>query len=276
MKTKKFEAFVIGGQPVAQNFRTLFEIAAARHENGHQLHVGLIAHATNKPITGGAASAEDFLQLGAKVTVITPGSHKTLPTDLDLVWMRGGDQSLMIEELKRDGLYTQIIAAAKKGILIGGNSAGTASLVSKMIAGGMGNDKLIACDQLEYGPGLGLIDGIILDTHVDSYVRWTRLMAICAENPGFIVVGLDESTAVYIEPEGAYDRDGAFIIEVSGTSHVYIVSQGSRFSTNLNSCERGEGGRRITGLEFDVFSHGDRILIPASRKASDIKLLKAR
>jgi cyanophycinase len=276
MNTNKLRAFVIGGQPVSQNIRRLFDHAASGHKAGYKPHIGLVAHAAKDPVSDGKTSAADFLELDARVTIITPGSHKNLPPDLDAIYMRGGDQSRMIYALKHDGLYDQIIAAAARGVLISGNSAGTAALVSKMIAGGMGNDKLIACDQLEYGPGLGLMDGIILDTHVDAYSRWTRLMAICAENPGFVVIGLDESTAAYITPDAAYDRDGAFIIEVSGTSHVYILSQGSRFSTNLNSCERGEAGRRITGLEFDVFSNGDRILIPASRKASDIKLLKAR
>ncbi|MBI5172783.1 MAG: Type 1 glutamine amidotransferase-like domain-containing protein [Candidatus Melainabacteria bacterium] len=263
--------FGVGGQPVTRNYLKLLDLAS-KGKKGYQPHIAIIGHAARDPVTDCTLTAGDFTDLQARVTILTPGSHKRLPAEIDAIYMRGGDQSRMMEALRKDGLVSQILEAAEKGIIIAGNSAGTAALSKRMIAGGMEDETLIACGQLLYGEGLGFFDKLVMDTHVDRYHRENRDLAICAENPGTIVVGVDEGTAAQITPA---DKGSDLILEVSGSNHVRIVSQTARFWSNLtaNSCRRGEGGRSIIGLQVDILSLGDRALIPASRKAEDIKLL---
>ncbi len=249
--------FAIGGQPVTVNYLRLLNLACKGKEN-YTPHIVVIAHAAKNPVEDGALSAADFISLGARVTVLSPGSHKKLPNDIDAIYMRGGVQTRLMDGLQADGLVSAIRRAASQGILIAGNSAGTAALSDRMVAGGMSEETLISCNQLEYADGLALLNKIMLDTHVDRYHRHTRLLALCAENPGRIVIGIDEGTAALFVDKG----DGQWSLEVSGTNHVTIVNQGKSFWTNIqDSCQLNDGGKAIGSLEINILSAGNKASI---------------
>lgn len=260
--------FGIGGQPVPANYNRLIEKARKGRQN-YRPHIALIAHAADDPVEAGEITASD-LRPQAEITIMLPGSHKSLPEKIDAVYARGGDQSRMVRLLEADGLIEPIRRAVHSGILFAGNSAGTAGMSERMIADGMANDALIACRRLTYAKGLGLIPKIIMDTHVDMRHRHPRLVAISAENPGFVVVGVDEGTAVEVT-YATNKRD--LVLTVSGTNQVFVVLQNERFQSDiLTKCTRGEVGSNIAGIELLVLSKGSKLLIPTSLKPSEFKL----
>ena len=47
-------------------------------------------------------------------------------------------------------------------------------------------------------PGLGLVQGIVVDQHFEQRGRWGRLLAAVAQSPSLIGIGIDEDTAAVV------------------------------------------------------------------------------
>jgi len=51
---------------------------------------------------------------------------------------------------------------------------------------------------LQMAPGMGLVEGMVIDSHFVKRGRISRLMHLAAENPGILGVGLAEDTGILI------------------------------------------------------------------------------
>src|SRR5690349_24882178 len=97
-------------------------------------------------------------------------------------------------------LLERIFALHEEGIPIVGTSAGAAAMSETMLIGGPGsaiNGGTPPClSSLSMAPGLGLLEGVVVDSHFSERGRFARLMGAVAQNPHNLGIGLDEDTAV--------------------------------------------------------------------------------
>ncbi len=137
------------------------------------------------------------------------------------IFFSGGAQSRLTQILLGTRLLSRIRKIYESGGVIAGTSAGAAVMSQIMITG----------DEIKYGEddrvfasieknnivtieGFGFIKSAVIDQHFISRKRHNRLISIILENPQLIGIGIDESTAIIVEP----DSD----IEVIGERQVII------------------------------------------------------
>ena len=58
-------------------------------------------------------------------------------------------------------------------------------------------------------PGLGFLPGAIVDQHFIRRERHNRLMSVVLERPTLVGVGIDEGTALRVDPDGTWGVEGA-------------------------------------------------------------------
>jgi cyanophycinase len=137
------------------------------------------------------------------------------------VFFTGGDQlrltalmagSQMCERI-RERLYGD-------GLVVAGTSAGAAAMSGVMIIGGSSEGTVRRSD-VSLAPGLGYWRDTVVDTHFNQRGRPNRLFTIFAHNPQVLGVGIDENTAIEVEP-GATLRvigEGAVMVLGGRVSH---------------------------------------------------------
>ncbi len=165
-----------------------------------------------------------------------------------LIYISGGDQNILMKIVKNSPLHQAIIDAYQNGALIAGTSAGAAVQSKKMITGNelkhpeyTGEYRSIEAENIEIGEGLGLLPTAIIDQHFIKRMRMNRLIAAAIENPDYLLIGIDESTAILVEGE---------IATVRGQSQVVVLQNRNKIKTEQN------GLLGTTGLELGVYLPG--------------------
>jgi cyanophycinase len=113
--------------------------------------------------------------------------------------------------------------------------------------------------------GLGILKGIVVDQHFEQRTRLGRLLAVVAQSPSLVGIGLDEDTAAIIHADQT--------LEVIGRGAVTIVD-GSELITDAFQAKAHRpimvSGAILhslpAGHRFDLVS---RMLIPADGRVSD-------
>ena len=57
---------------------------------------------------------------------------------------------------------------------------------------------------IEFLEGFGLIESAIIDQHFVQRKRFNRLLALVMENPELLGIGIDESTAIVVNPDNKF------------------------------------------------------------------------
>ena len=149
----------------------------------------------------------------------------------DAIFLGGGDQVKLISVIGGTPLGAAIHAAHRRGIVVGGTSAGAAALARTTLAG---NEVDSAGELIEQyiGPGLGLVaHPTIIDTHFSERRRLYRLFVALAEFPALLGLGIDEDTAMVI------DGDVGRVVGAGGVT--FVDARGVRFS-NAGARRDGE------------------------------------
>jgi cyanophycinase len=145
------------------------------------------------------------------------------------VWFTGGDQSMLVDVYEGTLVQTELKRLLARGGAIGGNCAGAMAIGELMIIRGKEPVKLRA--------GLGLVPGLVADSHWLERNRIERLREVIQENPGHFGVGIDRQTAVILH--GGQLR-------VLGTSYAAtLISDASVTDSDTPQ------------VRFDVWAHGD-------------------
>lgn len=100
----------------------------------------------------------------------------------------------------------------REGLCVAGSSAGAVIMSSTMISRGIG-ETVRRC-AVELAPGLGFLRDVTIDTHFDRGGRVHRLMAVLAQNPATLGVGVDEDTALDVAPDGKFTVHGRGVVMV--------------------------------------------------------------
>ena len=98
------------------------------------------------------------------------------------IFMTGGNQLKLSAIVCGTPLGDAIVAANRRGVVVGGTSAGASIQSSHMLAfGGPGATAKQRMTQM--AAGLGLIDSAVVDQHFDQRNRYGRLLMIVAQSP---------------------------------------------------------------------------------------------
>jgi cyanophycinase len=61
---------------------------------------------------------------------------------------------------------------------------------------------VLAEDNVVAVPGIGLLNNMIVDQHFLVRSRLNRLISVLLDTPEFLAAGIDEATALWIQPDG--------------------------------------------------------------------------
>ncbi len=130
------------------------------------------------------------------------------------IFLTGGNQLRLSATIGGTRLAEAITERFHAGATVAGTSAGASAMSSHMIAfGASGATPKLRMAQI--AAGLGLLPGVIVDQHFQQRNRLGRLLALIAQNPSLLGLGVDEDTAGVVGPDG--------VMEVIGRGSVTIV-----------------------------------------------------
>jgi cyanophycinase len=215
-KPKGSLVIVGGGARDAAMMRRFVELAGGP---GHA-RVAILPMASEEAAASGADLVTEFDRLGADafVYLVNHAQADSAAVAERLagatgIWFGGGDQQLLTAAIGGTASLRAIQARYQAGAVVGGTSAGAAIMSDSMITGdqtppgdttGYYGDEYpaIARRRIEVVPGLGFLHGAIVDQHFLRRERHNRLLSAVLERPGLIGVGIDESTAIEVSPDG--------------------------------------------------------------------------
>jgi len=155
------------------------------------------------------------------------------------VFFTGGDQARIMDVLADPQLLAALKARFAAGVVFGGTSAGAAVMSTRMITG-EGDFTVIDGDQVEVRPGLGLVEGVIVDQHFVKRQRQNRLFGLVLKHPGERGVGIDEDTALLVT-SGRYaevvGKGPVMLVDADGTDRltIQLVRAGRTFDLRVRN-----------------------------------------
>jgi cyanophycinase len=161
----------------------------------------------------------------------------------DGIFITGNDPKRLLAVLGGTAVHRALHQAfSERGICIGGTSAGASALAQHVMQEGS-----------HLAAGLGLLQRVVIDQHFSERQRLGRLLQVVAQNPTLVGVGIDEDTALVVEPCGGIEAvgDGAVtLLDGRGMSSnflpgaeadalelidvkLHLLPAGARYSCNL-------------------------------------------
>jgi cyanophycinase len=116
------------------------------------------------------------------------------------IFYTGGDQ-LRLTAIVAGTPFGNAVAERifNDGLIAGGTSAGSAAMTSTMFISGASKGTVRRAD-VALAPGLGYWRDCVVDTHFAQRGRVSRMLVVFAHNPQILGVGIDEDTAIEVEP----------------------------------------------------------------------------
>lgn len=150
----------------------------------------------------------------------------------DVVMFTGGDQ-LRLTSILGGTPFQEIILDKyfNEDFIYAGTSAGAAAASNNMIYQGSSSEALLK-GEVKITSGLGLIDGVIIDTHFVQRGRIGRLFQAVVGNPKVLGIGLGEDTGLLIT--------NGRQMEAIGSGLVILVDGREIKDTNLTQVELGQ------------------------------------
>src|SRR6202022_1544960 len=134
--------------------------------------------------------------------------------DVTGIFMTGGNQLRLSSVIGGTKLGSAILDAHGRGIVVAGTSPGASAVAPHMMA--FGSSRATPKNRMAHvSVGLGLLVNVVVDQHFEQRTRLGRLLAVVAQSPSLIGLGLAEATAAIV--------DGDDILEVIGRGAVTIV-----------------------------------------------------
>ncbi|MBA3690238.1 MAG: cyanophycinase [Actinobacteria bacterium] len=135
------------------------------------------------------------------------------------VFLTGGNQSRLTQIVGGTRLGDALANAHDRGAVLAGTSAGASAMASHMVAYGQpGNTPKNRMVQLS--AGLGILPGIVIDQHFEQRGRHGRLLALVAQSPSLVGMGLDEDTCAIVYPDQTLQVLGKGAVTIVDGRHV--------------------------------------------------------
>lgn len=135
------------------------------------------------------------------------------------VFMTGGNQMKLSTVVVGTLLGAAILEAHARGAVVAGTSAGASAASTHMI--GFGRSGATPKHRMaNVSVGLGLLVNVIVDQHFEQRTRLGRLLAIVAQSPSLIGLGLDEDTAAIVFADDTLEVVGRGAVTIIDGRHV--------------------------------------------------------
>jgi cyanophycinase len=225
-------------------------------------HIVVFAMASASGETSGEDKAVSLRKLGANARNIWITREQA---DLDSVvhlldsatgvWFGGGDQNRLTKALRGSKVEKALHARYAAGAVIGGTSAGAAVISTPMITG---TELLPTRDTtqewtrikrgtVQVDSGFSFINDAIIDQHFLRRKRQNRLLSLVLADGPHLGAGIDEGTAIIVDPTGMW--------RIMGASAVLIVDARDAQHTPTTADVLGASGVRMhllpSGATFD-------------------------
>lgn len=141
----------------------------------------------------------------------------------DGIFITGGNQLRLSTILGGTHVSQKIRRLNAAGVHIAGTSAGAAIMPEHMIAGGPTGTVPLG-DGVNLAPGLGLTNDLLIDQHFSQRDRLGRLLTAISYNPFMLGVGIDEDTAIFINPDQVFEVEGTGAVTVIDPMHLSYSS----------------------------------------------------
>jgi len=201
--------------------------------------IAVVPMASGDPESVGESLVEEMVALGAADAFVLHADREEAmrpETAVRLdgatgVWFSGGSQTRHTAALKDTPVEIRLHEMLREGVVLGGTSAGAAIMSDLMITGGElrpGGEPWITIDRnnVVTDAGFGFIEGAIVDQHFVRRKRHNRLLSLVLENPDQIGIGIDESTAVEVSPDGRWRIIGESVVVIYDARTARITDEG--------------------------------------------------
>jgi len=202
-----------------------------RLAGGADGHIVVVSTASSLGEEATQLYRELFQRMGAgRVSGLRPLTRDEAeePAGADLVdhatgvFLTGGNQLRLSSVVGGTKLGTALRRANGRGAVVAGTSAGASAVSTHMVAFGA-SGATPKHRMAHISAGLGLLENIVVDQHFEQRNRLGRLLAVVAQSPSLLGLGLDEDTAAVVHPDDT--------IEVIGRGAVTIID-GSQVQTD--------------------------------------------
>jgi cyanophycinase len=190
---------------------------------GHDARIAVISSASSLGPLAGEMYRRVFGELGAaevhpihtttRAQCADPIAVRTV-REATGIFMTGGNQLRLSSTIGGTPLAQAISRRHREGAVVAGTSAGASAMSTHMVAFGA-SGATPKQRMVQMAAGLGILPGVIIDQHFEQRNRLGRLLAIIAQNPSLLGIGVDEDTAGVVGP----DR----VLEVIGRRSVTII-----------------------------------------------------
>src|SRR6266513_3509647 len=223
---------------------------------GDQAHIVVISTASS---LGNAATdlyRHSFARIGVtNVTGLRPETREEAndPRTIEAIkkatgiFMTGGNQLRLSSVIGGTKLGAAVLDAHGRGVVVAGTSAGASAVATHMMAFGS-SGATPKYRMANVSVGLGLVKNVVVDQHFEQRTRLGRLLAVVAQSPSLIGLGLDEDTAAIISPDET--------LEVIGRGAVTIVD-GSQAVTDAFQT-KGHKAMMVSGAILHSLPSGYR------------------
>lgn len=240
-----------------------------RESGGADANIVIIPTASSIPVEVGQNYLKAFGKLGCanlKVLDIRSREDSELPANIesmrqaDCVMFSGGDQSKIVDKIGGTTLHHIMMERYQnEHFVIAGTSAGAMCMSTEMISGGQSTESLFK-DAVFMRNGMGLVPGLVVDSHFIQRGRFGRMSEAMANFPKLLGIGLAEDTGVIIS-EGNHMR-------VIGSGMVIVFDPANLLHNNSAILEPGTP-MTITNMRVHILANTDQFKI----KEREIEIL---
>jgi cyanophycinase len=246
-----------GGERTGVIMERFVELAGGKEK----ARIIILPMASSVPDTTGMEQTEELKALGVKdVHWLMFTREQAMKGEVTAeiakatgIFFSGGDQARIAAVIVGTPVEAQLKALYRGGAVVGGTSAGAAIMSRVMITGNerINKDSTDSFVSIEKGnvetiDGIGFLEDVIIDQHFIKRKRLNRLISVVLEHPKLPGIGIDESTAIQVNPDRTF--------EVIGEGTVVIVDATSVQSVHTDT----HGNLAGSGMRMHILASGDR------------------
>lgn len=255
-RTKGHLVIIGGGDKPGVMIEKIIKLAG-----GENAKIIVIPNASSVPVESAEYQVNEFKSYGSKNVEYISFSRETADADSVLkrlydasgIYFCGGDQSNLTADLLGTQLLDRIKEIYLNGGVISGTSAGAAVMSEVMITGNefLNKDSTVAFNTIERGniettQGFGFVTEAVIDQHFIKRKRNNRLISVILEHPDLLGIGIDESTAILVNPDNTF--------EVLGESQVIIYNPINAEDVRVDS----DGKFSVSNVRMDILVNGQK------------------
>jgi len=163
------------------------------------------------------------------------------------IMFTGGDQLRLLSILQGTRFVDELRCRAGEGLVVGGSSAGAMALGDPVIVRGDPTE-FYEAGAIPHMPGLAIVPGVTVDTHLVARGRLVRVLPVVAARPDVLGLGIQEGCGVAVSPEG--------VATVIGSGVVCIVDGSAAGPAGQGGDEPGRA-LSLAGLQLHILADGD-------------------